>query len=52
MLFIMGKGEKMKTQTIDIEDLKIERKVAIYVRESSKFQANEGYNIHFARTSV
>lgn len=47
MLFHNGKRRKnMKTQTIDIEDLKIERKVAIYVRESSKFQANEGYNIH------
>ncbi|MCI9292774.1 MAG: recombinase family protein [Erysipelotrichaceae bacterium] len=29
-----------------IKNLKNERKTAIYVRESSKAQANEGYNIH------
>ena len=29
-----------------IDELKAKRKTVIYVRESSKWQANEGYNIH------
>lgn len=49
MLLLNNGGDKEMKATkkiISIEDLKEQRKTAIYVRESSKFQANEGYNIH------